>query len=213
MKRNYVIILTFLLILSLLCSCGKETAPNDSSPTSAISTQATTATTAIAEESVPATVPETEPVSDFNTIVIDSDIYTLPIYVKDITNNGWEIVDSTEELNSEGEINAVNFARNGLILSANLTGTPGANIYDEGVYLDTVACRVGDDNASATLAGAISTGMAYEELITTLEDLGYEDIQSFPTAKDGTVVIAYQDEYMLEIHCSDIVNTLIVVMT
>lgn len=213
MRKIYAFILTFLLILFLLCACGKETASNDSPATSAISTEATTATTAVAEESIPTTVPETESVSDLNTIVIDSDIYTLPIYVKDLTSNGWEIVDSAEELDSEGEMNAINFIRNGLVLSANLTGTPGGIIYDEDVYLDTVACRVSEDNASATLAGAISTGMTYEELISTLENLGYEDIQSFGTAKDGTVVIAYQDEYMLEIHCSDIVNTLIVVMT
>ena len=212
MKRVYAFMLVFLLMIFLFCACGNEAAANDSPTTADIPTEVITVTTA-ATETPTETTAATEPVSDLNTFVIDSDVYTLPIYVKDLVSNGWEIIDSGEKLDSEGEMNAVNFARNGLILSANLTGTPGGTIHDEDVYLDTVASRNSDDNAPATLAGVISVGMTYEELISSLENLGYEDIQSFPTAKDGTVVIAYLDDYMLELHCSDIVNTLIVIIT
>lgn len=202
-------IIPLILVLFLFAACGKEAAPAVSpepqdSPAQAMTEEVTEATT---PETEPPTTeaptdPPTEPGPNTMEIIIGSEIYTMPLRVQELVNNGWEIECynnyTFEEVNSKH----VYFVRDDFSFDADIGGTIGGNVYDSNVVVDTAFFYSGEGAIFAALAGSIFPGMAYGDVLPTLESLGYQDIQIYEKS-NGHVVVAYHDEYCMEIHCSE----------
>lgn len=209
MKKSISLILTLILALSLLSACGKEETPAPAPEAPAAPAPSVEEVTEATEATTPETEPPTEPGPNVMEIVIESETYTLPLYAKDLTANGWEISgynETFEEVNSTH----VYFTRNDFGFEADITGTIGGSIYDSNVVVDTAFFYSGEGSAYAALADSIYPGMPYDSIVPTLEALAYQDIEIYETGS-GYVVVAYQDDYGMEIHCSpEKANTMII---
>lgn len=206
MNKRISLILTLVLVLTLLCACGKEEAPApEAAPAPAPSVEEVTEA---AEPSIPETEPPTEPGPNIMEIIIETETYSLPIRAKDLTDNGWEIFGYNETF-EEVDSTHVYFTRGDYGFEADVKGKVGGSIHDSNVVVDTAFFYSGEGSAYVALADSIYSGMPYDSVKPTLEALAYQDIEVYETGS-GYVVVAYQDAYGVEIHCSpEKVNALI----
>lgn len=214
MKKAIALFLTLTLALSLFTACGKEPAPAETQEAPAATTlpqvEEVTEPVETTAETTVETEPPTEPGPTPSEIIIGSEIYTFPLYAANLVNNGWEIdcySTTFEEVNSTH----VSFERDGFGFNADIRGTIGGSVYDSDVIITAAFFYSSENAAFAAVAGSIYPGMASEDVMPTLESIGYEEIESFENG-DGYIICAYHGDYSIEIHCSpDQVDAIIVV--